>query len=157
MPKYPLAAFPGGLTNLRGIETALNATDLLDQPLLELVRLRVSQINGCGYCVDMHNKDALRAGETPERLYMLPVWREATCYAAAEQAALGLAESVTRIETAGVPSAVEHAVREHFTAEQYVALLFAVASTNAWNRLSIAVHAEPGTYQPSTRVPAETA
>lgn len=120
----------------------------------ELVKLRSSQINGCAFCIDMHYKDARAAGETEERLAMLPAWREATCYSAAERAALAVAEAVTRISEAHLPADVEAEAREHYDEEAFAALIFSVVAINAWNRVAISGHAEPGHYTPADRAAA---
>lgn len=140
-------AFPAGYAAMSALEAAV-AAGPLEQSLFELVKLRASQVNGCAYCIDMHHKDARAAGETEERLYMLPAWREATVYSAAERAALALTESITSIADGHVPSDVEDDARAHFDAESYAALVFLVVTINAWNRLAITSHSPPGKYQP---------
>jgi AhpD family alkylhydroperoxidase len=112
------------------------------------VKLRASQVNGCGYCVDMHHKDARAGGETEERLSMLCVWRETALFTDAERAALALTEAMTLIAGTHVPADVEAEARSQFDEETYAALIFTVATINAWNRIAIASHSEPGRYQP---------
>ena len=141
------AAFPAGYKAMSALEDA-NAASPIDRPLYELVKLRASQINGCAYCIDMHHKDARAAGETEERLYMLPAWREATVYTAAERAALALTDEVTLIANGHVPAEVEAEARAHFDEETYAALVFTIATINAWNRLAITSHSPPGRYRP---------
>lgn len=120
-----------------------------DDTIFELVKLRASQINGCGYCVDMHSKDLLAGGETPQRLVLLDAWREAPIYTRAERAALALTEAVTTVAD-GHPSAeVEAEAREVFDDGAYAGLVFAIAAINAWNRLAITSHAPVGSYQPA--------
>lgn len=116
----------------------------------ELVMLRVSQINGCGFCVDMHTKDALHAGESPVRLNLVAVWREATVFTEAERAALELAEEGTRIADAagGVPDGVWEKAARHYDEEQLVALTAQIALMNAFNRLNVIVRQPAGDYQP---------
>ena len=121
----------------------------LDPLLLELVKIRASQINGCGYCLDMHTKDARALGETDERLDGLAAWRELPWYSDRERAALELTEAVTRLSEGHPPASVVERVGEHFTAEEAAALLFAAVTINAWNRLGvIGSGARPGSYRP---------
>jgi AhpD family alkylhydroperoxidase len=119
----------------------------LDHQLLYLVETRVSQINGCGYCIDMHTKDARLEGETEQRLYLLGAWREATIYSARERAALAWAEAVTRLEDGHVSDEVYAQAREHFDEHQLMSLTLAVVGINGWNRFNIAFNNTPGTYK----------
>ena len=120
----------------------------LEQSLLGLVEVRASQINQCAYCIDMHWKDARARGETEQRLYGLDAWRESPYYSERERAALEWTEAVTRVADTQVPDEVYEQVRRHFDEGQIVALTFAAATINAWNRLSISLRAPAGTYQP---------
>ena len=138
--------FPEGYRAVSQLEDA--CAGALDPVLFELVKLRASQINGCAYCIDMHHKDARARGETEERLYMLDAWREATVYTDAERAALALTDAMTRIADDHVPADVEAAARAQFDERGYAALVFTVATINAWNRLAITAHSVPGVYQP---------
>ena len=117
---------------------------------LELVKIRASQINGCGYCTDMHTKDAAHVGETPVRLHLVASWREATCYSDAERAALALTEEATRLAdgSRGVSDEVWHEVRKHYDEDQALALVAQVAVINAWNRLNVALRNPAGSYTP---------
>lgn len=124
------------------------ARTALEPPLLELVRLRASQINGCAYCVDMHTKDARAAGETEQRLYTVSVWRETPFFTERERAALAWTEAVTLVADGQVPEAVYEEARRHFDEAELVALTVAVIAINAWNRLAISVRMVPGTYEP---------
>ncbi|HLU29997.1 MAG TPA: carboxymuconolactone decarboxylase family protein [Glycomyces sp.] len=132
-----------------------NETMLRQGPLpgstLELVKIRASQINGCGYCTDMHTKDAAQAGETAERLNLVAVWWEAPCFTEAERAALALAEEATRIadDSRGVSDAVWDEVRKHYDGEQTAALVAAVAQINAWNRIGVTLRNPAGSYKPA--------
>ncbi|MED2009486.1 carboxymuconolactone decarboxylase family protein [Brevibacillus borstelensis] len=110
----------------------------LDHKLLELVKTRASQLNGCAYCLDMHTREARENGETEQRLYLLNAWREADVYTEAERAALALTEVVTLIAKEGVPEAVFQNVQKHFSEEETVSLLMAINTINSWNRLAIA-------------------
>jgi AhpD family alkylhydroperoxidase len=123
----------------------------LPRTLQELVKLRASQINGCGMCTDMHTKDALAAGETQQRLNLVAAWRDATVFTEAERAALHLAEEGTRIADAntGVSDDVWQAARKHFDDEQLAALITTIAVINAWNRLNVIVGTPAGDYQPA--------
>jgi AhpD family alkylhydroperoxidase len=120
----------------------------LEPSLLELVKLRASQINQCAYCIDMHTKDARAAGETEQRLYLLSAWREAPFYSERERAALEWTESLTLIANNQVPDEIYERVAPHFTEEELVNLTLAVVAINGWNRFCISFRAEPGTYQP---------
>ena len=122
----------------------------IEEQLLLLVEIRVSQINGCGYCLDMHTKDARLAGETEQRIYLLSAWREAPLYSARERAALAWAEAVTRLENGEVPDAVYQQVREHFDEQQLMKLTLQIVAINGWNRFCISFNATPGTYVPGS-------
>jgi AhpD family alkylhydroperoxidase len=117
----------------------------LDAMLLELVNFRVSQINHCAYCLDMHSKDLRAAGETEQRLYGLSAWRETPYYSDRERAALAWAEAVTACH---VPDAVYNEAIQQFTDEELIDLTFAVTTINTWNRLNVAFLTVPGNYQP---------
>ena len=116
----------------------------------ELVSLRVSQINGCGWCIDMHTKEAAAAGETPVRLNLVAAWRESTVFTEAEQAALALAEEGTRLADAhqGVSDETWAQVRKQYDDDQIAALVCLVAQINAANRLAVIVHQQGGSYEP---------
>ncbi|MEV5983145.1 carboxymuconolactone decarboxylase family protein [Streptomyces sp. NPDC052114] len=116
----------------------------------ELVLLRASQINGCGFCVDMHTKDAAHAGETAQRLHLVAVWREATVYTEAERAALALVEEGTRIaDTAGgVPDDVWADAAKHYDEDQLSALVLTISVINALNRVNVLTQQPAGAYQP---------
>ncbi|CAG7652578.1 carboxymuconolactone decarboxylase family protein [Paenibacillus allorhizosphaerae] len=121
----------------------------LDPKLLELIKIRASQINGCAYCLDMHTKDARAMGETEQRLYMLSAWREAPFYTEAERAAIALTEAVTKISEAGVPQELYEQVRKHFDEGHFVDLIMAINAINCWNRMAISTGMVPGEYQPA--------
>ncbi|MEU7581524.1 carboxymuconolactone decarboxylase family protein [Streptomyces sp. NPDC041068] len=116
----------------------------------ELVRLRASQINGCGFCTDMHTKDAAHAGETTQRLHLVAAWREATVFTDAERAALELAEQGTRIADAagGVTDEAWANAAKHYNEEELVALVSIIAVINAFNRLNVIVQQPAGDYRP---------
>jgi AhpD family alkylhydroperoxidase len=121
----------------------------LDPRLRELVRIRASQLNGCAYCIDMHTKDARAIGETEQRIYALPAWRETPYFDARERAALAFAEKVTLVAADHVPGADYEAVALVFSPDEVAALLGLIIAINAWNALAVATRAwEPGSYQP---------
>ena len=122
----------------------------LERSVIELVKIRASQMNGCAYCIDMHTKEARAMGETEQRIYALSAWRETPFFSERERAALEWTESVTRVGDTHVPDDVFASVRAHFEEAELVALTFAVIAINAWNRLAIAFRAPVGTYQPQT-------
>jgi AhpD family alkylhydroperoxidase len=121
----------------------------LDRRLVMLCQLRASQINGCAYCLDMHWKDLRAAGDSEQRLGSLEAWRECPYYSERERAALAWTESVTRIAEGRAPDALYEEVRRHLDEREVAELTVAVATINAWNRLSIAARLTPGTYQPA--------
>jgi AhpD family alkylhydroperoxidase len=120
----------------------------IERPLLALVEIRASQINGCAYCIDMHTKDARLAGETEQRIYALNAWRETPFFTDRERAALEWTEAVTQVADTHVPDEVYDRVAAHFNEADLVALTFAVIVINSWNRLSISFRPTVGTYQP---------
>jgi AhpD family alkylhydroperoxidase len=120
----------------------------IEKPLLDLVYFRVSQINGCAYCLDMHSKDLRFEGESEQRLYLLEAWRESPFYSDRERAALAWAEAVTRITEGHVPDEVFEEVRSHFSEQELIDLTMAVITINGWNRINIAFRTAPGDYQP---------
>jgi AhpD family alkylhydroperoxidase len=124
------------------------AKSTVEQPLLNLIYYRVSQINGCAYCLDMHSKDLRAKGETEQRLYVLDAWREAPFYSERERAALGWAEAVTKINGGNVPDEVYAAAREEFSEEELVDLTLAVITINSYNRINIAFSVKAGNYKP---------
>ena len=139
---------PGGFRAMLGMEHYLN-TCSLEKKFLDLIRLRVSQINGCAYCLDMHWKDLRVEGESDQRMYGLDAWRESPYYTDRERAALAWSEAVTNITQGHVPDEVYEEARQHFDEQQLGDLTFAVVAINGWNRLNIAARTVPGTYQPA--------
>ncbi len=137
---------------MRALEDYVKSTSL-EPRLLELVRLRASYLNGCAYCVDMHTKDARAEGETEQRLYAVPVWREGPFVTPRERAALAWTEAVTQLGREGVPDDVYEEARAQFTEAELVQLTMAVVTINGWNRLAVAFRSEVGTYQPRPREP----
>ena len=126
----------------------------LDPALLALVKLRASHLNGCAFCVDMHAKDARLAGETEQRVYAVPVWRETLFFTARERAALAWTDAVTRLGAEGVPDDAFDLARAHFEEAELVWLTLAVVAINGWNRLAIAFRTPPGSYVPGTALAA---
>lgn len=142
------ATDPNAFKAMLRLQACVNESGL-ERTLLELVKMRASQINGCAYCIDMHSKDARAIGETEQRLYLLDAWREAqSFYSDRERAALAWTEAVTRLE-GHVPDEVYEAARAEFTEKELTDLTFAIVAINGWNRLSIAFRAPPGAYQPA--------
>jgi len=139
---------PGAYQAMAGLEAYIRQTGL-EPSLLELVRLRASQINGCAYCIDMHTKDARARGESEQRLYELDAWRETPFYSERERAALAWTEAVTLIANGHAPDDVYEQARQHFSEKELVDLTLAIVAINGWNRLAISMRTVPGTYQPA--------
>lgn len=143
------------LKNARGIYEAMLGLEKylhkcgIETPLLHLVKLRASQLNGCAYCIDMHWKDLRSIGESEQRLYGLDAWEESPYYTDRERAALVWTEAVTNVREGHVPDEVYEKVRNVFTEKELADLTFLIAAINAWNRLGIAGRTVPGTYQPA--------
>ncbi len=137
---------PGVRRAMLGLERYLHECGL-ETSLLDLVRMRASQINGCAYCLDMHSKDARSGGETEQRLYLLNAWREAPFYSARERAALAWTEALTLVAESRVPDEVYEEARRHFSEEELVNLSLAVVAINGWNRLAIGFRSEVGGYR----------
>jgi AhpD family alkylhydroperoxidase len=140
----------GAFKAMYGLESYL-AECGLESSLLHLLKLRVSQINGCAYCIDMHTKDLRAEGDTEQRLYLLDAWREAPFYSDRERAALAWAEAVTLVSEGHVPDEVYDEARKEFSEEELVNLTLAVVAINGWNRLSIAFRVVPGSYRPAAK------
>jgi len=138
---------PQGLTALQQLEKYLRDSGL-EPSLLELVKTRASQINGCAFCLDMHTKDARSAGESEQRLYTLSAWRETPFFSERERAALALTETVTRIADHREGEILNDELRRHFSPKEIVDLTLAIVAINGWNRLAITFHAPVGSYQP---------
>jgi len=138
----------GAYHAMLGIEHYLEQCGL-EASLQNLIKLRVSQINGCAYCIDMHWKDLRAAGESEQRLYGLDAWEESPYYTDRERAALAWAEAVTNIQDGHVPDQVFEHVKNFFNEKEVADLTLAVTAINSWNRLSIAARTVPGTYQPA--------
>lgn len=142
-------AAPGSVQAMYKLEKFVEESGL-ERSLLELVKTRVSQINGCAYCIDMHTKDARALGESEQRLYALNAWRETPFYTDRERAALAWAEAITLISQSHASDEEFEAARAQFSEEELVKLTLAVITINGWNRLAIAFRETPGTYQPKS-------
>src|SRR4051812_39197224 len=140
---------PGIIHAMLGLEKQVGKGGL-DEKLLNLVRMRASQINGCAYCLDMHSKDARAAGETEQRLYGLNAWRETPYYSARERAALEWTEALTLVTEGHVPDDVYECVRQEFSEDQLAHLSLAIVAINGWNRLNVAARTVPGDYVPGS-------
>lgn len=139
---------PGANEAMRGLERYARTTGL-EHSLIELVKIRASQLNGCAYCLDMHTKDARAAGETEQRLYVVAAWREAPFYTERERVALEWAEALTVLGRDGVSDALYDRARRVFSELELANLTMAIIAINGWNRLSIAFRSpEPGSYTP---------
>ena len=139
-------AAPGAYHAMLGLEKYLHGCGL-EAPLLHLVKLRASQINGCAFCLDMHSKDLRAIGESEQRLYTLEAWRECPWYSVRERAALEWTEALTLVAATHAPDEIYEQVRAQFDEKELSDLTLAIAAINAWNRLSIGARTEPGTYQ----------
>ena len=129
---------PDGMEIMMSMEKYTKTTSI-ERKLRELIKIRVSQINGCAYCLNMHSADARKMGETEQRIYCVSAWKECEFYTEAEKRALELAELVTLIPTKGVPDELYQRVREHYDEKQYVDLVLIINQINSWNRISIAM------------------
>ena len=136
---------PGIIQAMLGLERQVRKAGL-DDKLLDIVRMRASQINGCAYCLDMHSKDARANGETEQRLYGLAAWRETPYYSARERAALEWTEALTLVAETHAPDDVFERVREQFSEDELLHLTLAIVAINGWNRLNIAAQTVPGDY-----------
>ena len=137
--RYPEAS-PEAVAAVRGVEAYIRASGL-ETSLIELVKMRASQINGCAFCLDMHSRAARRAGESEQRLYLLDAWEECALYTPRERAALAWTEAVTRIAETKAPDAAYEAARAQFTDKELVDLTTLIGLINLWNRLAIAFRA----------------
>jgi AhpD family alkylhydroperoxidase len=140
---------PGAMKIMYGLEKYL-AECGLEPSLIDLIKLRASQINGCAYCIDMHTKDARARGESEQRLYELVAWRETPFYTERERAALAWTEAVTLIAGEHVPDEVYEQARQQFSEQELVNLTLAIVAINGWNRFAISFRTVPGTYQPAS-------
>ena len=135
-------ASPAAWAGMMALQQVVNRNGL-DPLLLDLVKLRVSQLNRCAYCIDLHVRDALQRGETAERLHLLPAWEEVDCYSARERAALRWAESLTRLADGPVTDAVYGEARAHFSEAELLDLTLAIVAINGWNRFNVGFRVPP--------------
>ncbi len=120
----------------------------IDRKLIELIKIRVSQLNGCAYCIDIHVKDAIEIGENIQRIYSLNAWRDTTFYSDIERSALAWAEANTLISINGIPDELYKNIAQHFNEEQIVDLTLTITTINAWNRIGISFRPQAGSYNP---------
>jgi AhpD family alkylhydroperoxidase len=149
-PRINLNSNRGVYQAMSALEGYVRKSSGLEPGLLELVRMRASQINGCAFCLDMHSKDARAEGETEQRLYCLPAWRETPFYSDRERAALEWTEAVTLVSENHVPDEVFERARQQFSEEELAHLTLAIVAINGWNRFAISFRAVPGAYQPGS-------
>ena len=147
-PRIDVTRYPDALKAMYGLEGIARQRGI-DRKLLHLVKTRVSQLNGCAFCIDMHTKEARAEGETEQRLYGLSAWRETPCYSARERAALEWAETLTLIASHHVTDELYARMLEQFSEAELVGLTLAVIAINGWNRVAIPFRAEVGSYQPA--------
>ncbi len=139
---------PGIRVAMLGLERYVAKNRNLPRPLLSLVKTRASQINRCGWCLDMHTKDAIAEGEDPQRLYTLDAWRDTPFFTAKERAALAWTEAVTRLADEDITDALFDEVRKHFSEKDLADLTLAIVAINGWNRLNVPFRTPVGDYQP---------
>lgn len=135
------ALAPEGFKAVLALEQYVRST--VDHTVLELVKLRASVLNGCAYCVDMHSRDALRAGEDSRRLFAVSAWREAPFFDERERAALALTDAVTTLGEHGVPDDVWDDAVKHWSEEEVANLILAIGTINLWNRIAVSTRAQP--------------
>jgi len=140
----------GGYAAMTQLEAYLHHCGL-EPTLIELVKLRASQINGCAFCIDMHSKDAHALGETDQRLHALVAWEETPFFTPRERAALAWTEAVTLVHESHVPRALYDEVRTRFSEEELANLTMAIVAINGWNRLAVSFRTVPGSYTPQKR------
>ncbi len=136
---------PEGLNAMLGLQKVVDQSKI-DHKLLELVKIRASQINGCAHCLEMHTKDALVLGENDQRIYLLSAWREAPFYSERERAALAWCEALTNLPQSGAPDNIYEEVKNQFSPEELVELTLAIVVINSWNRLAVGFRSEVGNY-----------
>jgi AhpD family alkylhydroperoxidase len=144
----PAKVSPAAYHAMLGLETFVNKSSKLEGSLLELIKMRASQINGCAFSIEMHSKDARMNGETEQRLYALSAWQETTFFTNRERAALAWTEALTLIAEGHAPDEVYAEVRKEFSEGELVNLSLAIIAINGWNRLAIGFRKIPGEYQP---------
>lgn len=136
---------PEGYKAMLDLQQVVDKSNI-DHKLLELIKIRASQINGCAHCLEMHTKDALALGENDKRIYLLSAWRETPFYSERERAALAWCESLTNLSQTGTPDEVYLEVEKLFTSTEIVELTLAIVAINSWNRLAVGFRSEVGNY-----------
>jgi len=136
------AIAPDAYNALRGLQNYVDACGI-EKPLLELIKVRASQINGCAFCIVMHTADAVKGGESQARLHLLNAWRETELFTARERAALSLTEAVTLVADSHVPDEIYEQAHRQFSDKEVVDLAYAIFAINAWNRLAITFRMQP--------------
>ena len=139
---------PGAVEAMRALEKYVRTCGI-EPKLLELIKIRASQINGCAYCLDMHTKDARARGETEQRIYALNAWRETPFFTEKERAALAWTESVTQVSASQVSDEVYEIARQCFDEKELVNITIAIIAINGWNRLAVSFRSVPGVYEPA--------
>ncbi len=134
-----------GYKAMLGLQKVVDESKI-DHKLLELIKIRASQINGCAHCLEMHTKEVLALGENDQRIYLLSAWREAPFYSEREGAALAWCEALTNLPQSGAPDDVYEEVKQHFTDKELVELTLAIVAINSWNRLAVGFKSEVGNY-----------
>jgi AhpD family alkylhydroperoxidase len=158
MTRFSMQRHYAAMQPLVALSETIHAAGRLEVPLIELVLMRVSQINGCAYCLDMHSKDARAAGETEQRLYLLPAWRETTLYSERERIALAWAEELTALATPeAVSDALYEQARKLFDDAELVDLTMLVVAINGFNRINVAARTIGGNYRPGAHAPKRAA
>jgi AhpD family alkylhydroperoxidase len=147
-----MTVFPAARDAMLSLEKAVHGSSL-EPLLLELVKIRASQLNGCAHCLEMHSKDARTLGETDDRMHLVTAWREAPCFSDRERAALAWCESLTLLPKTGASDAAYQPLVAVFAPEEIVALTLAIVAINGWNRFAVGLRAPVGNYRP--REPAE--
>jgi AhpD family alkylhydroperoxidase len=142
---------PAAYQAMLGLEMFVRKQSKLEPTLIQLVKMRASQINGCAYCIDKHSKDARVEGETEQRIYGLSAWKETPFFTDRERAALALTEAITLVREAHVPDAVYEKARKSFSEEELVNLTLAIIAINGWIRLAITFRMVPGEYRPGRK------
>jgi AhpD family alkylhydroperoxidase len=142
------AIAPDAFKALRGLQDYVDASGL-EKPLIELIKVRASQINGCAFCIAMHTADAVKGGESHARLHLLNAWRETELFTPRERAALALTEAVTLVAEGHVPDAVYDEARQQFSDKEVVDLAYAIFTINAFNRLAITFRMQPLVAKPA--------
>lgn len=137
---------PEGYKAMKQLQAVVDQSQL-DHKLLELIKIRASQLNGCAYCLDMHTKDAIAIGEDPQRIYVLNAWYEAPFYSDEERAALAWCEALTLVSELGAPDEIYEDLEKHFSKKQIMSLTFAIIAINSWNRIAISVNQDVGGYE----------